>query len=180
MSMPVAMMIFSAVSSVVQASQQSDAAQAQAAAAAQNAQAAIDEATRQQAENNRVASEKKSDRMRQLDEDLGRARVASAEGFGMLGREIADLGYVGGLDISRIEANRASMNNSLQARKVAAQQGAVNAADAANRTSTAAFTGGIFNAIGSGLKIGAQDAANKRIEDAARNRNPSVRYEDAF
>jgi hypothetical protein len=122
---------------------------------------------------NRAAQEAKSDRIRAADADLARARVAAAEGFGILGREVADLGYVAGLDLSRIEANRAAQVAALQSRKGAAARGALTAQEAAERTADAAATGAFLRIAETGVQIGAKREADERREERARNRTPT-------
>lgn len=175
MSWAAAALVFQVVASTVQAAKQTEAAQAQANAQAQSSALAIAEADRQQAETNRAANEQKSDRMRQAEADIARARVASAEGFGSLTREVAELGYLEGVDLSRIEANRAGQVNALQSRKNAAALGASVAQDNANRTADAAPTSVLLNSIGAGVQIGARQEYYDQAVERAKNKSGEPR-----
>lgn len=170
----IAMIAVSTVGSFVQAGMQSRAASAQAEAAAQTAQLAIEEQTRQQAEQNRISAEEKGDRARQADAELATLRVIAGERGGLQTntymRQVQELGFFEGLDLSRIEANRRAKIAAMQANKEAARQGAVNSIIEAENVQQSALIGATLNALGSGLQIGADSYAQRRYEDILRNR----------
>jgi hypothetical protein len=154
-----------------QASQAQAAAKAQAQAAEMQAQATYAEATRQQTESNRIATEQKSDRIRQADQELGTLRVIVGE----LGSSSAtstnffkEAGYIEGLDLSRIESNRQARIDSLQASKEAAHTGAMNTVSMANQQANFRTTNALIGFAGSALRIGADTYGKyQQIQDEA-------------
>lgn len=172
MGWPVAALIATGVQAFSQAQAVSRSAAADAAAVAQSAAFANEELTREQQEVNRIAREEKSDRMRQAEADLARARSAAAEGFGMLHREVAELGYLEGLDLSRIESNRAAKVASLQSQKVAQSMGAANARSSAEATSRNAMTSAFIGTISSGVQIKARESQIAKEIERAKNTKP--------
>ena len=134
-----------------------------------DATAAQNELTRQQGEVNDQAREARSDRIRQAEADLARARVSAAEGFGNLHREIAELGYVEGLDLSRIEGNRAGKIAALQADKNTVVRNSTAQRDSAQRQSDSALMLGLMQAGSAGVQIYSHqkylDAAEKRAQN---------------
>lgn len=123
----------------VQAGQQAD---------AQNAalEAAYAEQTRLQEENNRIAAEKVTDRVRQTNQQLGSIRAAAGELGGGLDAFVIEAGALEGIDLHRIEKNRKNQEDSLQAAKVA---GRVSALSNIRQSYAEATT----NAVSQGFKV---------------------------
>lgn len=126
--------------------------------AASNFQAADKELTRQQTRVNEVAGERRSDRIARADRELGTLRVA----LGELGASranaislVSELGFVEGLDLSRINVSAADEVESLQSQKEAARRGATDTISAGRTAYSNARTGAILGLVGSGLAIGA-------------------------
>lgn len=163
-----AMLAFSVLSTVASAKMQADAANAAAEDQAAIAQAQINEIERQKGEVNKQADDEKSLRVRQAEADLARARVASAEGFGMINREIGEIGYVEGFDLSRIESNRKGQMAAMRSQQEAAKQGGVMAYNNAKRTSSAARTSAVLGTIGAGVSIGASAYGQQQQLHAAK------------
>lgn len=120
------------------------------------------EIDRQQRGVNRIAEEQRSDRMRRAYSEMGTMRVlagergASAQTTNAL---LGEVGYLAGLDLSRIEQNRKANIDAGEASKKAAHQGAVNVIDIAkNQSRVASKTVGMA-LVGTGLQI-AGSAAN--------------------
>lgn len=128
----------------------------QAAAAEQQAKLQYQEINRQQGEVNRIAQEQESDRIRKARQELGTLRVVSGE-RGVSGNTFnalaTELGYVEGLDLSRIESNRANNIQAGEAQKKATQQGALNTVDIAANQAKVATMSGVAGIVGSGLQI---------------------------
>lgn len=173
---PVAMMIaqigFQAVSGIMQGREATKAAEREMAVAAQNNARVQEELTRQQEDLNEATRQRKSDRIRQAEEELGFIRVAQAEGSGLGTAAIFEAGYLEGLDLSRIEQNRTSESDSLQSRKAASAQGAQVTINNAASEAKARQRAAMMNTLGSGLQIYSNHQSNQRIEEAARNRTP--------
>jgi hypothetical protein len=153
----IASLAFTAFQGVTQASQaRSDARSAEKAATAQNA-LAQEELTRQQGEANKKAQQEKSDRIRRADQELSLMRLAQSDagaGWFSVARQVSDLGFVEGQDLSRIEANRMSSVEALQAEKRAAAQGSFNTITEAKNRASAAKTDAVMGTVASGLQIG--------------------------
>lgn len=163
---------FSILSHRQQARYAHQAAQRSIDAAVANAAAADAELSRQQREAHRVAAEGKSDRQRQMDNDLALIRTAGAEGFAMGGRLAGEAAYIAGIDLSRIEANRDGEIAALQSKKEAVSRGAqVDIEDARSRAK-AASQSAFLGIIGSGIQIGANAYDRRLREKAAENTIP--------
>lgn len=137
-----------------------------ASAANKQANAEVAEAQRQAAEVNKVATEKKGDRARQADAELGTLRVLSGEGAGMgstFARQVIEQQYIAGQDISRIEGNRRAEIGSLQA-------GAKNATRQANQARTSAFVGAGLQIAGAAAGAGANSYSQSVQLDLAQNK----------
>lgn len=147
--------------SAVGAKSQASAAASQARAQADQARLQIAEFDRQQDEVEAIAAEKKSDRVRAADKEIG-SIVASLSEVGALGtvnelRFVQEAGFLEGLDVARIESNRRREVAGLEASKEAAAGGArASIGLAKTRTQAAAI-----QFLGSGLSIGA-DAFQKK------------------
>lgn len=174
-----AMMAAQAISANMQAKQQAKMAEQ---TAAQNKDLAIEEATRQQTEVNRVAGEDKSDRARIADRELATLRVMSGETGGATTtyqRMIQELGFFEGMDISRIEGNRKSKVDALQDDK----KGAILHYEQVKAQSKAAKRNaniGLVLGVGmAGAQAGSQYYQQKRYEDILSKRDgerlPTVR-----
>lgn len=127
---------------------QAMAADAAADAAAEQADAQIQELERQAEEENRIAAEKKADRVREADKALA-SMVNSLGASGGLAtanesRFAAEIGGHEGFDLARIEGNRASAN-----------QARVAEGTAIRRDARAARTQANFAILGAGLEFGA-------------------------
>lgn len=138
-------------------------------AAAANAAMADAELSREQRETSRVANDQLSDRQRAFAADLATIRVANAEGSALGIRGIGEAAYVAGLDLSRIEANRAGQIDALQAKKVAVHQGATDAILTAQNQYESAATGALLGGIGSGVQIGTNSMYRQQTLDAMKN-----------
>ena len=75
------------------------------------------EQLRLQEENNRIAQEAVTDRVRETNQQLGSIRAAAGELGGGLDAFVIEAGALEGLDLGRIEANRLNQEESLQAAK---------------------------------------------------------------
>ena len=94
----------------------------------------VEEITRQQKREDEVAREKKSDRAREFDIQLGTLIASAADGGvtkAALARAGAAAGFIAGLDKARIESNRQEMQSQKRSRQVSIieEAGAANAAD---------------------------------------------------
>lgn len=162
------------VGSVVSAVGEAQQANSEAKAASRNAQAQIDEIQRQEIEVNKVAEEEKGDRARLADRELGELRVFASERGGLQTnshiRNVQETGFFEGQDISRIEGNRSSHIQSLEAGKRAAKQGAQNAARQAVASSRNALIGGLLGGVQDGLQI--KIRSDRRKDDLADAENP--------
>jgi HAMP domain-containing protein len=168
-----AQIALSAVSSFAQASQAKKQAHATADAARDSANLRMSELTRQQEETNRVAREDRSDIMRRADQELGAIRVAAGEvgaTDSSFARMVQELGYVEGLDLSRIESNRKARIDALQSAKTSTRQDYLNTTTQAFNQAKAATTNAILGFVGSALQIGASYNRQSRIEEIYRNR----------
>jgi hypothetical protein len=95
-------------------------------AAADQAKDQVKENERQQKRIGEIASEKKSDRARQADQALGSMFAAHADtgaGLSTIGRAAGAIGAVEGLDIGRIESNRAAQATAKHAESVSIVKG---------------------------------------------------------
>jgi len=156
----IAMAVASAAASFMQARSQAGNEMKMAALQAKQAEkqtlAQYQEADRQQREVNRVAEETRSDRMRKARQELGTMRVVAGEkglsettGNALMG----EVGYVAGLDQSRIEMNRQDNIEQGQAAKRAAWMGGNNTIDIANRQIKVAQQSVKWAGVGAGLQI---------------------------
>jgi len=132
----------------------------------------IAELGRQQEEINRISSEQKSDRVRQAEREIGMLRVIAAEqgeGPGLF-RQLQELAYFEGKDLSRLEGNRKAQVDSAQSSKVAVKQGAVNEMNQIrNQARTAKIMAGL-DAIGAGVQIMSDRAATSKVQEASKNK----------
>lgn len=124
--------------------------------AAMQTQAQYDEVDRQQRKVNEVAEEQRSDRMRKARQELGTMRVLVGErgvsdttGQALMG----EVGYFAGLDLSRIESNRADNIEQGEAAKRAAQQGGLNSIEIAQNQVKVANKGVNMALLGTGIQI---------------------------
>lgn len=99
----------------------------------------VEEITRQQKREDEVAREKKSDRAREFDIQLGTLIASAADGGvtkAALARAGAAAGFIAGLDKARIESNRQEMQSQKRSRQVSIIEETV-AANTADRSSQA-------------------------------------------
>ena len=147
---------------------------AQSAAAQRQAQAQIDEATRQQQQVNEDAASQKSERIRRADRELGTLRASMAE-RGVSGATftglVSQVAFFEGLDLSRIETNRARNIEAGEAAKRAAREGAITTIDIAENQRNVAITGAVFQGVGSGLQIGTSYVRDQQFLKAQENRS---------
>lgn len=143
--------------------------------------AASAENTRLEAENNRIADEQKSDVVRKAEGELGTIRVAAAE-LGMSDASLtgayAQQGYAIGMDLSRLEKNRSSQEQALQAQKLAGAMGTQASVTATWNQASNSNTQAIGSMIGSALSIGGKvydsyqtDSRQTALMDALKNRS---------
>lgn len=168
----IAQMGFAIASASYQAKQQAKLSKMEMDAYSANNARAQAEYTRQQEETNRGAAEQKSDRMRAADADLAMIRVASAEGFGMGARFTAEAGYLLGVDLSRIEANREGKVGAIQSQKGASFVAAQGGIQSAKNKSAAANDAFILKSIGSGVQIAGQYESNAKLDELLKNKVP--------
>lgn len=115
----------------------------------------VEEITRQQKRENEIAREKKSDRAREYDLQLGTLIAAGADGGATkasLARAGGAAGFVAGLDKARIESNRQEIQSQKRAQQIAIleETAAANSADrAAKSQNMLSFFG---NVAGSALQ----------------------------
>jgi hypothetical protein len=169
----VASLALSAVSTFAQARASSEAAQGEMDAAAATAKLQMAEATRQQEETNRVATEDKSDVIRRANYELGTIRVTASElgaGGSSLSRLATELGAVKGTDLGRIESNRAGSVAALQSQKVAARQGAQNIISSAYQSAKAQRTAAVLGFAGTALSIGGGYYKDQAMLEAQKNK----------
>ena len=120
------------------------------------------EVDRQQRKVNRIAEEQRSDRMRKAYSEMGTMRVLAGErgaSSQTTNALLSEVGYLAGLDLSRIEQNRKANINAGEASKKAAHQGAVNVIDIAKNQSRVASKTVGMSLLGTGLQI-AGDSLN--------------------
>ncbi len=160
---PVIMIGMAVASAAMQFQQQRAAANNESKIAAIQAKQAVEqtnaqyaEIDRQEREVNRIAEEQRSDRMRTVRSELGTMRVLAGErgaSDATTNALLGEVGYLAGLDLSRIEQNRKANIEAGEASKRAAQQGALNTIDIAkNQISVANKTIGL-SLIGTGIQI---------------------------
>lgn len=148
MAMAAASIFMSAMSTMAQNS----AINKQIAARNRQAEREVAELNRQKAREDEVAQEKKSDRAREYDIQLGTLRASSADGGvtkAALARAGGAAGFIAGLDKARIESNRQEIASQKRAQQVAILEetaAANSAAQARKRQNTLSFFG---NAAGS-------------------------------
>lgn len=117
------------------------------AAREQQARREVEELTRQQKREDEVAREKKSDRAREFDLQLGTLIASGADGGATkaaLARAGAAAGFIAGLDKARMESNRQEMQSQKRAQQVSIleETAAANTADRARqRENTLSFFG---------------------------------------
>ena len=117
------------------------------AAREQQSQREVEEITRQQRREDEVAREKKSDRAREFDIQLGTLIASGADGGATkaaLARAGAAAGFIAGLDKARMESNRQEGQSQKRARQIAIieETAAANSADRARqRENTLSFFG---------------------------------------
>ena len=167
----------SAVSSATGAAMSASAANAQSRAALKNFQARDAELTRQQIETKRIASEDKSDTIREADRTLGEIRVAAGE-VGAMGntsyiRMMVELGGAEGIDLSRIERNRQEAVASAQAGKEAAAISGQNVVNRAQNEHTSNLVGSVLGFVGTGLQVGSDHVRRQEELELLRNRGGS-------
>lgn len=125
-------------------------------AAARQLELQYKEIDRQQSEVNRIAQEQVSDRMRVANMELGTVRVAAME-RGLSGYSMAmmarTIGYLEGVDLSRINKNRVANIEAGEAAKTSAKQGFINTVTIAANQAQAASTSAVLGMFGSGLQI---------------------------
>jgi hypothetical protein len=151
-----------------QASAAQDAANRTAAAENERLKQIYAETQRQQDENNRIATEKKSDRIRAANQELGTIRAAAGEmGLASMTPFVVEVGYNEGADLSRIEANRQGQEDSLTAQAKAGQTAAMSNIQNAYGEANAVSTSALFKSIGHGLQLGASavDVYSDRQKD---------------
>lgn len=159
------------VGTFVSVQQQASAAKHNAAAAAEAARIRDAELTRQQGQANEAAHEKKSDTVRRAEQMLGALNVASAENglsTSTFDRMVAEIGYAEGLDLSRIERDRADTLSALQASKQSGSFSAASTIEAESLKMQNAGLGSALSIIGSGLQIGSSAYYRQESLDAAR------------
>lgn len=163
MSVPMVLAIASTAASVVggfaQANAQAKAANAQAQANNESLRLAYAENTRQMNEVNRISTEQQSDRARAARRELSAIRAASAE-LGLSEASgtalVVESGYNEGVDIGRLDRNRLS---EIAALNQASQSGFVKTRATNEQLAMGAKNakrGALFNALGSGLSLGAK------------------------
>lgn len=163
----------SGVTSFVQAGAAHKQAEQAAQAAADTATHRMRELTRQQEEVQRIAREDRSDVMRRASQELGAIRVAAGE-VGATDnaflRMVQELGYVEGVDLSRIESNRRNQIEALQEEKKAVSQGYLNTTRQLFNQARVQKTQAVLGFVGSALQIGATYDYRSRQLEAMRNR----------
>lgn len=120
------------------------------------------EVDRQQRKVNRIAEEQRSDRMRKAYSEMGTMRVLAGErgaSSQTTNALLSEVGYLAGLDLSRIEQNRKANIDAGEASKRAAHQGAINVVDIAKNQSRVASKTVGMSLLGTGLQI-AGDSLN--------------------
>lgn len=159
-------------SSAVQMQAGRAAASAQAEQANQQAQYQYAELGRQQERQDAAAKEQKSDRMRKADAELATLRVQAGEQGQNFDRMALNIGYVEGLDLSRIESNRRETIDSLQSQKTAAYMSASNAGKSAAASARNSTIGAGLQFAGTALSVGqsyfSQQERLKAIEKSGR------------
>jgi len=163
MGVEVAMLALSAASAAMQMEQAQQAQDDANAAAAANYQMVAEENQRLMVENNEIAVEQKSDRLRDANLELGTLRAASELGISdtsMTGL-VVQMGYNEGLDLSRIEGNRRRQQDSLEASTKAGRTGYLNTTQRAANQANTARTNAALGFVSSGLQIKA--GYDKRI-----------------
>lgn len=176
---PVGMLVASlAISTVlggVQASAANKAEAQQQAARSQAAKRKVSELERQQKEADLVAQEQKSDRARETDKQVAEMLALQAD-TGATGAAIARLGGefagIGGLDIARIESNRASGASARHAESISII-GEKDAANAESRSRQSANTLKFFgdtalSAVSTASKISSGPTAKGPISTSSR------------
>jgi hypothetical protein len=130
--------------------------QAQLEASNRQIEATYEEVARQQEEVNRVSQEQVSDRIKKANLELGTVRVLALErgvsGTTMIGLA-RHIGYLEGVDLSRIEKNREGNIEAGEAAKKNAQNRYFSEISIAANQKRVATTSAILGAVGSGLQI---------------------------
>ena len=140
--------------------------------AANQANLEILELNRQRAEENKIAQEKKSDRVREADKAQASLIAALADSGGAGGanesRFVAETGFFEGLDLARIEGNRRRKVESLSSQQTFARNRALNTVDdirGRQRTGTFNFLGSVISA---GTDIAKRRAAADKAEQESK------------
>lgn len=150
----------------ITANRQAKAASRRADAANRNHLMVTQENRRLQNETNRIRTERKSDRVRQANAELGTIRAASGElGLGHTTPFVTEAAYNEGLDLSRIDTNADNQIQRIQASSKASHLSTLAEVQGAMSEAKAAKTGALLNALGSGLHIGADVARYKMREN---------------
>jgi hypothetical protein len=173
----VASAVIAAASAAYQYKAAGDAAKAQSAAAAQQAQFAYQELDRQAGQVNQVAAEKKGDRARAADQEMSSLRAIMAEKGGLQTSTYESLvnqvGYVEGMDLSRIDTNAKNELDSIQAQKEKVHIGAAQAVEIADREALNARVGAGLQLASNALTLGYRYAS--REEEQATRKAPQTK-----
>lgn len=162
-----------AVSTFAQIGQARAAAAESSQIAAENFTAANKELTRQQERVQEVASERRAERIARADRELGTLRVVLGElGAGRANTIslVSELGFIEGIDLTRIGRNADDEVESIQSRKEAAHRETTDTISAARRSFSNARTGAILGLVGTGLKVGAGEFRRREELDVLRNK----------
>ncbi|MCP4899898.1 MAG: hypothetical protein GY906_23265 [bacterium] len=130
----------------------------------------VEELERQIGEEEDIAREKKSERVREADRSFASMVVALAEQGGLRGanaaRGAAEIGFQEGLDLARIKANSASRKASLRA----GQKSARDAASSFNKQAEFDSQASGMRFLSSGLSIAGSVVKDRKDQEAAKQR----------